>query len=66
MGAHSADPLKFTLLQHSQQLRLQRRRQFAYFVEEYRAALRQLKAPPLQRDCSGESALFMPEQLTFE
>src|SRR5258705_13623186 len=54
------------LLQDAQQLRLHRRRDVAYFVQEQRAFVSHFKAPDLLRDGSGEGALLMTEQFAFQ
>src|SRR4029077_18174738 len=58
--------LEFLLLQDAQQLRLQRRRDVAYFVQKQRAFVGHFEAPDLLRDGSGEGALLMTEQFAFQ
>src|SRR5207245_7871566 len=58
-------PLEFLLLQHTQQLRLQCRRDVAYFVQQQSAFISHFEAPDLLRDGSGEGALLMTEQFAF-
>jgi hypothetical protein len=41
-------------------------RDFADFVEEYGASVRQLEPADTLRDCAGEGASFVAEQLAFE
>ena len=57
---------KLLLLEHAQQLGLQRERQLADLVEEQRAAVRQLEASRLARGRAGEGALLVAEQLALE
>ena len=54
------------LLQHAQELRLRGRRHLADFVEEQRAAVRQLERALPPRDGARERALLVAEQLGFE
>ena len=61
-----ADSFDRTLLQKAQQFDLQRQRNVADFVEEERPAIRQLDLAFGHFDCTGERALFMPEQFAFE
>src|SRR4029077_18957041 len=58
--------LEFLLLQHTQQLRLQRRRDVAYFVQQQRAFVSHFEAPDLLRDGTGEGTLLMTEQFAFQ
>src|SRR4029077_15770555 len=58
--------LEFLLLQDAQQLRLQRRRNVAYFVQKQRAFVGHFKAPDLLRDGSGKGTLLMTEQFAFQ
>jgi hypothetical protein len=61
-----AHPLKFTLLEHAQNLHLGGRLDLADFIQEQRAAVRQLKtpAPPLRGP--GEGALLVAEQFALQ
>ena len=59
----AADALELPLLQHAQQLELQRRRHVADLVEEQRPLVGQLEAPELALDRAGERALLVAEQL---
>src|SRR5882724_7845203 len=54
------------LLQDAQQLRLQPRRDVAYFVQKQRALVSHLEAPDLLRDGPGKRALLMAEQFVFQ
>src|SRR6266436_3041802 len=65
VGATTAQSLELLLLQHAQQLRLQLRRDVAYFVQKQRAFVSHFEAPDLLRDGSGEGALLMTEQFAF-
>ena len=58
-----ADALDLALLQRPQQLRLQRQRHQADFIDEERAAMRQLEAADACRHGAGERALGVAEQL---
>ena len=61
-----ADALELALLQHAQQLHLQRHAHRAHFVEEERAAMR-LFEPALPRaDGAGERAAHVAEDLGLE
>src|SRR6185437_16294326 len=62
----SADALHRTLLQHPQQLRLQRRRHLPDLIEEYRAAIGgfQLARSPFRR--AGKRSLLVAEGLALE
>src|SRR5260370_17061643 len=62
---YSAPPLELAFLQHPQQLRLQRGRQFAHFVQEQRAPVSQLELSPLLRNSSRKSPSLMSEQLAL-
>src|SRR4029078_11539439 len=53
-------------LEHAQQLGLQRGRQLADLVEEYRSAVRRLERPGPRPDRARERAPRVPEQLTFD
>jgi DNA-binding NtrC family response regulator len=57
---------EFLLLQHSQQLGLQRRRDVAYFVQEQRPFVSHFEAPHLLRDGSGKGTLLVTEQFAFQ
>ena len=63
IGLLAADALELLLLQHAQQLELQRRRHVADLVEEQRALVGQLEAPELALDRAGERAPLVAEQL---
>ena len=57
----SADSFDLSVLQETQELHLQRRRQFADFVEKQRAGVSELEFTALLRVCSGKGAFFMAE-----
>ena len=61
-----ADALELALLQHAQQLHLQRRAHRADFVEEQRALVRLLEASLPVADGAGERAAHVAEQLGLE
>ena len=65
-GAVAAQPLELLLLQHAQEFRLQLERNVADFVEEQRAAVRELEAADLLRDGARERAFLVSEQLALE
>ena len=54
------------LLEHAQQLHLQRQRQLADLVEEERAAVGRLEETRLVADGAGEGALHVAEELGLE
>src|SRR5580700_1428163 len=64
--ARTPEPLELTLLQNTQQLRLQFKRYFADFVQEDSASAREFKAPDALRDRACESASLMAEYLAFQ
>ena len=61
-----ADALKFALLQHAQQLGLERGGDFADLVEEQGAAMRQFETADALADGAREGALFVTEQFGFD
>ena len=61
--AVAADALDLALLEHAQQLGLQRDVELADLVEEDRAAVGLLEAADVLRDGAGERALLVTEQL---
>ena len=65
-GPARADRPDLALLQHAQQLDLQRRRHLADFVEKHRAGVRGLEHALGVGDGAGERALDVAEQLRFE
>ena len=62
----AADAFDFLLLQHAQQLRLQRQRHLGDFVEQQRAALRLLELAGMRGVRAGEGAPLVAEQHRFE
>ena len=62
----AAEPRELAVLQHLQQLRLQRRLHLADLVEEHRAVVGELELARLVLDGAGERAALEPEQLRFE
>ena len=61
-----ADALELALLQHPQQLHLQRHRHRPDFVEEQRALIRLLEPTLTRADRAGERAAHVAEELGFE
>src|SRR4051812_29151551 len=61
-----ADALELALLQHAQELRLQRRAHRSNFVEEERALVRLFETALARADGAGECAANVAEQLRFE
>ena len=57
----SSQLLDFALLQHAQQLRLQRQRDVADFVEKDRPAFRHLEFSGTRFDAGGDAALDAEE-----
>ena len=66
IGLRVADALELALLQHAQQLHLQRRAHRPDFVEEERAAVRLLEPALPVADGAGERAAHVAEQLRLE
>jgi|SRR5579864_5497690 len=66
MSAVTPETFKFLLLKNAQQLRLQRERYVADFVEKKGPFVSQFKTADFLRDGSGESASLMAKELTFE
>jgi hypothetical protein len=65
-GAVRADRANLAILQHPQQLHLQRRAHLPDLVEEDGAAVRQLKHARTRADRAGEGAALVPEDLGFQ
>ncbi len=65
-GTRSAHPLKFPLLQNSQQLGLHGDGQLSDFIQKNRAALSHLKLSLFLRDGARESSSFMSEQFALQ
>jgi len=66
MGAPAAQALEFLFLQDAKQFGLQCRRNVADLIQKQRALVGQLEPANLLRDCAGERALLVAEQLAFE
>ena len=66
IGVRVADALELALLQHAQQLRLQRRAHRPDLVEEQRAPVRLLEPALAGADGAGERAAHVAEQLRLE
>src|SRR6266498_3505770 len=62
----AADALELFLLERAEDLRLQRQREVADFIEKQSASVRELELSGLSRRCAGERALLVAEQLGFE
>src|SRR6516162_3865131 len=62
----ASHPLKTLLLKKSQQLDLNGRRKFAYFVKEKSTAAGCLQQSLALNVCPGKRSLFVTEQLTFQ
>ena len=62
----AAEPRELAVLQHLQQLGLQRRAHVADLVEEQRAVVGELELAGLVLDRAGEGAALEPEQLGLE
>ena len=62
----AADPLHFPLLQHPQQLGLQRQGHFRHFVQQQGAALGLLELASLGLIGTGEGAFFITEEGRFQ
>ena len=66
LGARRADRAHRAVLQHAQQLDLQRQRHVADLVEEQRAAVGRLEQADVRAGRAGEGALDVAEQLGLE
>ena len=62
----SAEARDLARLENSQKLGLESERQIADFVEKYRAAVRGFEQAWLRRDCPGERAALVAEELALE
>ena len=62
----SAEPRELAVLQHLQQLGLQRSAHLADLVEEHRAVIGELELPGLVLDGAGERAALETEELRLE
>ena len=60
-----ADALNIAILQHAQQLRLQRQRQFANFIKEQGAVISHLKFTAAVADSPGKRPFHMAKQLAL-
>src|SRR5882724_1584146 len=65
-GLRSTDTKEAAILEHAQQFHLRRERHLAYFVEEDRAAVRQLEPSQATLGGARERALLVAEQLALE
>ena len=66
MRLGAADALELPLLEHAQELGLERERHLADLVEEQGAAVGHLELAGLARHGAGEGALLVAEELAFE
>ena len=66
MSAGAAQALELLFLQNAQQLRLQRRRNVAHFIQEKRALVGQFETADLLRDGSGERTLLVAKEFTLQ
>src|SRR5580704_12920405 len=62
----AAQPLKFLLLQCTQQFRLQLQRKISYFVQEQSSPVRLFKTSNSLRMSSCERSAFVPEQFALK
>ena len=65
-GMDPAHAFELTLLQHPQQLHLQRGSQFADFVEKNHASIGHFQPAFLQRSGSGKCSTLVAEQIAFQ
>src|SRR4029079_19337842 len=65
-GLRAADTIELLLLERTQDFRLKPYRQIANFIEEQRAAMRELEAARLAGVRAGERAFLVSEELGFE
>ena len=65
-GAGATEALDFPFLQSAQKLGLQVEREFADFIEEERALVREFEAAHFAGDGSGKRALLVAEQLALD
>src|SRR5947207_5224525 len=61
-----AQPLEFLLLQNAQQLRLQLKRNVAYFIQKQRALVRDLEASNFAADRSCKCSALVPKQFALQ
>src|SRR4029077_13532186 len=66
MRAATSQTLELLLLQNPQQFRLQRQRNIPYLIEEQCPFVGHFETPNFLSDGSGEGALFVPEEFTFQ
>ena len=66
IGSVAPTGMRLALLEHAQQLHLQRRRHLADLVEEEAPAARRGEEALLVPDGAGEGSLHVPEQLALE
>jgi hypothetical protein len=65
MRAAASESLKLLFLQHTQEFRLEGKRQITNFIEEESAGVRHFEASYFLRNGSGECALLVPEQFAL-
>ena len=61
----AAQAVERALLEHAEQLRLERKRELAHLVQEQRAPVGLFEAARVGGGGAGERALFVPEELGF-
>jgi len=65
-GTAAAEPIELSLLEHSEEFRLELERKISDFVEEERSAVCQLEASSLAHARTGEGAALVPEQFALD
>src|SRR5688500_3711842 len=65
-GMLSADATELASFDHAEQLRLQGDVEIADFVDEERPSVRLLEHAGTRRDCAGERAALVAEELRFD
>ena len=65
MSTSAAQTLELLFLQNAQQLRLQRRWNIPYFIQEKRAFVGEFETANLLRDGAREGTLFVAKEFTL-
>jgi uncharacterized repeat protein (TIGR03803 family) len=65
-GTSASQPLKLSLLQYAQKLRLQFQRNLPDLIQEDRALVRQFEPTDALRDGTGKGTLLVAEEFTFQ
>jgi hypothetical protein len=60
----ASDSLVHSLLDNAEELSLKRERQFTYFIQEQRSAVRLRECPVARSDSTSKRSSLMPEELT--